>query len=235
MDEQVPFDPDPGRHPGLAAPWPPPAPATPGRRRRRAVALAAAAALVAGAAGLIGALAWDDSRYHQAAAEQAGRADSLAAQLALARGQDQQLATQVSALRDDNTRLQAEARSPTLSMWNSCGGPCTVGPGFVRVGSVPDTFELQIDFTADVPVRAYVFTFHQWTEFDGCSFDVRCVTGTYRTFAAATSLTETFDDAEGCSGYVWVLQADRAGTIKPDVKVRYQPAAQPTGACAETP
>ncbi|HKF75241.1 MAG TPA: hypothetical protein VKF59_03800 [Candidatus Dormibacteraeota bacterium] len=240
MDQQAPFDPDLEPYPGWAAGMPAPGPQPPAAaarrpRLRRAVAWAVAATLVAGAAGLVGALALDDARSHQAAAQQADRARSLAAQLALARGEDQQLTTQVSALRADNTQLQDEARSPTLSMWNSCGGPCTVGPGFVRVGSVPDTFQLQIDFTADVPVRTYVFTFHQWTQFDGCSFDLRCVTGSYRAFDAATSLTGTFDDAEGCSGYIWVLQADRPGTIKPDVRVRYQPAAHPTGVCAESP
>lgn len=117
-------------------------------------------------------------------------------------------------------------------MWNACAGPCTIGPDQVRVGSVPDTFQLLLTFTADVPVRSYVFTFHQWTQFDGCGFAVRCVTGGYQAFDAATSVDTTFAEAEGCSGYVWVLLADRAGTIKPDVRVRYQPADHPTGVCS---
>ena len=83
-----------------------------------------------------------------------------------------------------------------------------------------------------MPVRSYVFTFHQWTQFDSCGFAVRCVTGGYRAFDPATSVDTTFSDAEGCSGYVWVLLADRSGTIKPDVRVRYQPAEHPTGVCA---
>jgi hypothetical protein len=32
-----------------------------------------------------------------------------------------------------------------------------------------------------------------------------------------------------------VLQADRQGTIKPDVKIHYLPADHPTGVCAQSP
>jgi hypothetical protein len=181
------------------------------------------------------ALAWDDVGAHRLAAGQARRADDGARALARASDRASELETQLAQMRTDNSQLQAQARNPTLSMWNSCGGPCSIDANSVRVGSVPDTFELQIDFTADVPVRAYVFTFHQWTQFDGCGLSTRCVTGTFRTYDATTQMSQHFTDAEGCSGYVWVLQADRAGTINPDVKVHYQPADHPTGACLERP
>jgi hypothetical protein len=49
------------------------------------------------------------------------------------------------------------------------------------------------------------------------------------------SLDQRFSEAEGCSGYVWVLQADRAGTIRPNVQIHYQPADHPTGVCAISP
>ena len=117
-------------------------------------------------------------------------------------------------------------------MWNACAGPCVIGPNAMRVGSVPDTFQLLLTFTADVPVHAYVFTFHQWTQFDNCGFAARCVTGAYQAYDPATAVDTTFADAEGCSAYVWVMQADREGTIKPDVRVHYQPADHPTGVCA---
>jgi hypothetical protein len=187
------------------------------------------------ATALVGWLAWDDARAHQDAAQRAQRASDLARELGLVQDQARGLSSQVASLTAENARLQAEARSPTLTMWNSCAGPCTIGPGTVRVGSAPDTFELLIAFTADVPVRTYVFTFQQWSEFDGCGFSVRCVSGTYKAFDAATSVNTTFSDAEGCSGYVWVLQSDSAGTVRPNVRVRYQPAGQPTGVCAGSP
>lgn len=198
--------------------------------------LAAGALLALGLIAAIGAVAWDELGTHRRAAAETRRADELSRQLARANERADGLDAQLSRVRSENTQLQATARNPTLSMWNSCGsGPCTVDGGSVRVGSVPDTFELQIDFTSDVPVRAYVFTFHQWTQFDGCGLNLRCVTGSYRSFDATTAMSQRFADAEGCSGYVWVLQAERAGTIKPDVKVRYAPADHPTGACAERP
>jgi hypothetical protein len=196
------------------------------------VAGAAAALVIVLLGGLLAFVALDDSRAHRDLAREAGQVHDLGGQLVVARGQRDDLSAQLAALRAQNATLQAEARNPTLSMWNACGGPCTIGPDAVRVGSVPDTFQLLLTFTADVPVRSYVFTFHQWTQFDSCGLAVRCVTGAYQAFDAATSVDTTFADAEGCSAYVWVIQADRAGTIVPNVRVRYQPADHPTGACA---
>jgi hypothetical protein len=184
------------------------------------------------AGGLVAGLAWDDVRLHREAAQQARRTDDLAGQVALIRAESDRLGSQLSSLRAENGRLQDSARSPTLTMWNACGGPCTIGPNAVRVGSVPDTFQLLLTFQSDVPVRAYVFTFHQWTQYDSCGFNVRCVGGSYQAFDPATSMDTTFADAEGCSGYVWVLRADHDGTITPNVRVHYQPADHPTGVCA---
>lgn len=211
-------------------------PAAAAVRRRPASWLLALLALTAALAiALLGYLAWDDSRSHQQTTRETQRADGLTSQVSALKDDRSRLDSQLTALRGDNARLQGLARNPTLAMWNSCAGPCTIAPNSVRVGSVPDTFQLQINFTADVPVHTYVFTFHQWTEFDACGFNIRCVTGSYTAFDAATSLSQTVDQAEGCSGYVWVLQTDRQGTIRPDVKVRYQPASQPTGICAANP
>lgn len=200
------------------------------RRSRRA--RAAAALLLLLVAGALAALSLDDLRLRGETDRQARRGDTLARQVAGLRARSDQLGAQVAALQADNARLHDQASRPTLEMWNSCAGPCGIGPDAVRVGSVPDTFQLLVTFTADVPVRTYFFTFHQWTQFDGCGFDVRCVVGSYRALDPSTSVDTTFGDAEGCSGYVWVLRADRDGTITPNLRVRYQPADHPTGVCA---
>ena len=194
-------------------------------------AVAAIAAMLV-FAWLLAAAAVDAGRAHADAARQALHAQELTTQLDAVKRQNTELTSQAAALRTENTKLQDAARSPTLAMWNACSGPCAIGPNAVRVGSGPDTFELQLAFTADVPVRGYVFTFHQWTQFDDCGFSTRCVTGGFQTYDAATSLDTTFAEAEGCSGYVWVLLSDRAGTIKPNVRVQYRPADHPTGVCA---
>lgn len=221
----------------VPVPDPPASTATPaaatGRRARWPV-WAALAVLAACAAAGMGALGRDDLRLHQTVAQQARRVGELDARLAAERARDSGLSSSLAAAQAENGSLRAEARNPTLSMWNACAGPCTMRASGVRVGSVPDTFQLQINFTSDVPIHTYVFTFQQWTEFDDCGFSLRCVTGSYRSFGPTTSLSQTVDDAEGCSAYVWVLQADGDGTIKPDVKVRYQPADQPTGACVQS-
>ncbi len=205
------------------------------RRPGRALRVSALVALMAFAAVLLGYLAWDDSRYHDRAAQETRRAARLTSEVHLAQNEVASLNLQLASAQNDNARLRTEAHNPTLAMWNSCGGPCMISPTSVRVGSVPDTFQLQIKFTADVPVRVYLFTFRQWTQFDACGFNARCVSGSYKVYDAATSLSQNVDAAEGCAGYVWVLQSDREGTIKPDVKVHYQPASQPTGVCAVNP
>lgn len=197
--------------------------------------MTALAIVVGCAVVLLGILGWDDFRTHHDVGQQAQRANDATRQLAASQARGRQLAADLATVRAQNGQLQSQARYPTLDMWNSCGGPCTVNPSAVRVGSVPDTFELQVEFTSDVPIHTYVFTFHQWTQFDGCGFSARCVSGSYTAYAATTSLKQTFADAEGCSGYVWVLQADGSGTIQPDVKISYRPADHPTGVCAQSP
>ena len=204
-------------------------------RRSPALRAWALVALTTCAVALLGYLGWDDVRFHDKAAQQTARAAGLSTEVMMLKSEQARLNQELTAVQGDNARLLSQARNPTLAMWNSCGGPCTIAPNSVRVGSVPDTFQLQINFTADVPVRTYIFTFRQWAQFDQCGFTTRCVTGSYRAFDAATSFSQTVDEAEGCSAYVWVLQADRQGTIKPDVRVHYQPASQPTGVCAVSP
>jgi hypothetical protein len=193
---------------------------------------ATAALVITLLGGLLAYAAYDDARAHRDAARGAQQVRDLTSQVATARGQRDQLSAEVTTLRTENARLQNEARSPTLAIWNACAGPCAIGPSSVRVGSIPDTFQLLLTFTADVPVHSYVFTFHQWTQFDDCGFSVRCVSGAYQAYDAATSVDTTFAEAEGCSAYVWVIQADRPGTITPNVRVRYQPADHATGVCA---
>jgi hypothetical protein len=193
------------------------------------------AALALCVAALTTLLVFDDVASHRRADQASRQSQDLSRQLSSARADVGQLSSQLNGLRTDNSRLQGEARNPTLAMWNSCGGPCTIGPNSVRVGSVPDTFELLVNFTADTPIRTYFLTFHQWTQYDGCGFNTRCVTGPYTALDASMSLDQRFSEAEGCSGYVWVLQADHQGTIRPNVQIHYQPADHPTGVCAISP
>src|SRR5438874_664639 len=99
------------------------------RRLRRARVAAALLVLLAG--GLVAALAWDDVQIHREATRQAHRIDDLGRQVADTRAQ---LGSELAALHAENGRLQDAARNPTLTMWNACAGPCTIGPDTVRVG-----------------------------------------------------------------------------------------------------
>jgi hypothetical protein len=164
-------------------------------------------------------LYWDDNRSHAGAHSAELRANSLSHDLGVAEGE---VAT-----------FQAVAANPTLKMWTSCGGPCAVGPGTYRASGVPDTFQLQVAFTATVPVATHIFTLHQFASFDSCG--ITCVSDNYLSFAPTTALNGEFNDAEGCSGYMLVLTADQSGTITPDVMIKYQPSDHPTGVCASSP
>ena len=166
---------------------------------------------------------------NQAAAEQAQR------QLATQTKRAAALQAQVSQLKRQNQTLQGQAANPTLSIWNSCSGPCDLGPDKVRVGGVPDTFVLHVTFTATVPVTLYFLTLQQWEQYDRCGFDVGCVQGSYYGYSPSSSETINFDGARGCADYVYVLAAGQEGTMQPNVTATYNPASQATGICAQNP
>jgi cell division protein FtsB len=177
---------------------------------------------------------WADAqRARDAAAAQEAQAEQQQQRADKAVQQAAQLQGQVNALTAQNKQLSSKLQNPTLSIWNTCGSPCSVGPTKVRVGGVPDTFQFHVIYTADVPVALYFFTFHQWTQYDSCGLQLSCVTGSYTAYKAATSRNVTFEDSAGCAGYLYVLAATQNGTIRPDVSATYKPADHPTGVCAE--
>jgi hypothetical protein len=161
----------------------------------------------------------------------------------------------IAALQATNQTLAdgiAQAKNQRLfTIWNSCGAPCTIGPNAathdnpVRVGGVPDTFDLILSFTSTTPVSVYFLTLSGWAVFDGtCKLDLSCVIAAQdnlhagaiyydRSLGPTTNLTDyTFKDAEGCASYVVVFQAAAVGIITPNERINYNPAATPTGACA---
>ena len=108
--------------------------------------------------------------------------------------------------------------------------------GSFRAAGVPDTFDYHVSFTATVPVSVYIFTLDQYVQFYNCPGSVSCVSGTYYSFSARTSLTNgEFTLAEGCGGYISVYQSTQNGVIYPDVSVTYNPARSPTGTCSSAP
>jgi cell division protein FtsB len=205
-----------------------------GRGRAVMVILGLALVAVIMVAVIGGATLWADSqRWRQEAANQQAEAQKQHDRADKAVRQAGQLQGQVSSLQGQNQDLKGKAANPTLSIWNSCGGPCTVGPEQVRVGGVPDTFEFHVTFTATVPVALYFFTFHQWSQYDSCGFQVSCVSGPYDAYPSGTSRDVRFDKSTGCAGYVFVLAASQQGTITPNVEATYKPADHPTGECAQ--
>jgi hypothetical protein len=146
--------------------------------------------------------------------------------------QAQSLQVQVDDLHNKSRSLEAQASNPVVSIWNSCGTPCDIGPGRVRLGGVPDTFVLHVKYTSTTPVAIYFFGYHQWTQFDDCGLKTSCVTGSYVSYPPATQRDLEFNDATGCAGYVYVMAAAQSGTIQPDLRASYKPADHPTGICA---
>jgi len=152
--------------------------------------------------------------------------------------QKQTIATQaatIQTLQAQNQALADASKHPQFTIWNSCGGPCTMDSLHVRAGSVPDTFDLILSFTSTTPVTIHFLTLTGWTQFSNCSFQIKCVQPSEKadSVGPTTSLKDyTFKLAEGCANYVVVFQASALGTITPDERVLYNPAATPTGACA---
>ena len=129
-------------------------------------------------------------------------------------------------------KLKIQNANPTLTMWNSCGGPCNMIPGNWRVGGVPDTFDYNVSFTSNVPVTVYIVTFSQYVQFANCTGQISCVMGTFTHYGPTTSLPgSVFTLAEGCASYVSIYQTNMTGVIYPNVSLRYNPAPTVTGVC----
>jgi zinc ribbon protein len=129
-------------------------------------------------------------------------------------------------------QMQQQLAHPTLEMWNSCGGPCSMTAGRWREGGVPDTFDYYVSFNATVPVAVYFLTLRQYTQFASCG-SVSCVTPPIQSIPASMSVSNyKFTLAEGCASYVAIYQSTQNGVISPDVSVTYNPASQATGVCA---
>jgi len=142
------------------------------------------------------------------------------------------LASQNLSLQNQVQNLKIQNANPTLKMWNSCNGPCSMSPGNWRVGGVPDTFDYNVSFTSTVPVTVYILTFSQYVQFANCTGQISCVTGGYTQYGPTTSLPgSVFTLAEGCSAYVAVFQSTTPGVINPDVSVTYKPSSTVTGVC----
>ena len=148
---------------------------------------------------------------------------------------------------------QAEAKNPTVGIWNDCGGSCAIQPGSYRVGTIPDTFTYHLKLTSDVSVDAYFLTVEEYARFYNCPSYIRPSAGQNRIaacagawalngqvpgdrFASGNAVNFDFHLAEGCASYLVVMFPSAAGEtadLHPDVSVSYQPAAAPTGECAQ--
>jgi cell division protein FtsB len=172
-------------------------------------------------------------------------ASAYQTQLQSSQAQNSQLRSQVSQLQSQNGYLEGQVQSlnlqnnrPTLTIWTSCGKPCTTSQTSWLAGGVPDTFTYYVTYTADYPVGVYFLSLNQYSYFATCpstgsvESQLACVTGTYLFFAPTTSLNGVFHLAEGCAGYVAVFYSDTNAVIHPDVTVTYNPASSTTGVCA---
>ena len=126
-------------------------------------------------------------------------------------------------------------------IWNACNGPPSAGCSMTsrgwREGSVPDTFDYYVAFTSTVNVTVYFFTMGQFVQFSVCNGDVGCVSGSYDSINATTSVPRymLFTLGEGCADYLAIYVASGTGVMYPDVGVS-RPAIlpnSPTGYCAQ--
>lgn len=112
----------------------------------------------------------------------------------------------------------------TFSMW---GYPQTIPRGKVLRLGLPDTFTIHLQFTATAPVRARIMSFDQFVQWmnTGKSDAI--------TYPIGTSLDVVFHDAEGCAGYLLVLDSTQDVTITPNMTITRNPNPAGTGVCAD--
>jgi len=121
----------------------------------------------------------------------------------------------------------------SIPVWTVCSGSsaCSLSPSSWYAETVPDTFVFNVHFTSTVPVTVYFLGIQQLVQFYKCS-SISCVSGSFQSFPASTSLSEKFTLAEGCGGYVAIFESSASGYISPDVSMTYDPSPSPTGICA---
>ena len=171
-------------------------------------------------------------------------ANAYHTQLQNSQAKSSQLQSQITQLESQNTYLEGQVQSlnlqanhPTLTIWTSCGGPCTLSATSWLAGGVPDTFTYYASFTANYPVGAYILSLPQYVQFATCPSattggQITCVSGVYYYQPPTTSLNSVFHLAEGCAGYVAVYYSNASAVMYPNVSVTYNPASSLTGACA---
>jgi hypothetical protein len=109
-----------------------------------------------------------------------------------------------------------------------------MSPNGWREGSVPDTFDYFVSFTSTVNVTVYFFTMGQFVQFSVCNGDITCISGSYDSISASTSVPTTiFTLGEGCADYLAIYVASSSGTMYPNVGVTQHSANSATGYCAQ--
>ena len=132
---------------------------------------------------------------------------------------DVALATQLAAAREANTQVDI-----WYSMWNT---PLDVEPGHYLAAGLPDTFAARITFKATQPVRAMIMSFDQFVQ-----YKTGGVPNPTEVFPATTNLDVTVHEAEGCAGYILVLDAASTATVTPDIMITRRSSPVRTGVCA---
>lgn len=151
--------------------------------------------------------------------------------------------TLVSATRDQAAQLQvtvdglsaqlahglaSQPASGWFLQWNTCGGPCTIGTADTRWGRavpVPDTFDMDVSFTATVPVRLDFYDWRDWVSGHGNGLPAA-------SYGPSLGMQHVrFTLAEGCGGYIASWSSDQPGVLFPQVWVRYNPSPHVTGFC----
>ena len=134
-----------------------------------------------------------------------------------------------------------------VPLWNECGlDPCVIhafaDPIVYKhpwmVGSVPDTFDLNITYTASYVIDVYVFSLDQYNAFANCQGLTICVTGWYFHYHGQSATSLMFYLAEGCAQYLMVFASPLGNThditINPSVEVAHDNTPFATGICASS-
>jgi hypothetical protein len=150
---------------------------------------------------------------------------------------------------NDSSQNVASGYSATdqrwVPLWNECGQNSCVIHALAdpiaykvpwMVGSVPDTFDLNITYTASAPINVYIFSLDQYNAFANCQGLTICVAGWYFHYQGQNATSLMFYLAEGCAQYVMVFASPfgntRDITINPNVLVAHDNTPFATGVCA---
>lgn len=122
------------------------------------------------------------------------------------------------------THFYLNASSSTIGIWRTSLGQ-TYPANTVAVGFMMDTFDNHIVITSNKTISLQVLSIPEYEAY------IRGENYTITTNYLSKNIDFWFNESEGCSGYIYLVQTNQSTRVFPDVSAKYNPSSNATGIC----